>query len=1849
MQLIYFQIKWLWKQAHFDYWLINQLTWEDKIDSSIDDNEVCVRYEDEKRNEDQENWEKAKEKRQEYYESLESYKAMKKRDEARLRIAKWKGSDLDTDMIKWDKFDTVVIQTRWVPAVKAIHKALAKWFKVVQLYTPIDEWADYLDPTQYEDEYPWMFKAIPVPSHTIKRWSQDVVKDSDSYVINYNDSLKNPYIQRTIDVLDEVLWNANWVWWFPWYWYDSENSNFVSLLDIYNSQRAQKWLSGQVSWLWPNAKAMEAVWDKVKALKLTDELDIYHIPSSEAFCLSEKEEAINAFIETMERYKSMWFTGQARMKCSNWWWWKWQATLSYPPKRDEISSAWEKVASEATAAWWDVFIYIEPFIENARHLEVQIMWDWKWWIEIYWVRDCSAQRWGQKTSERTITREKLPEWIYDSIIKSARLLWNHVNYLWAWTVEFMMFDKWWKPTVSFMEMNTRVQVEHWVTEREAWIDILSELMEVSQGYWPAIKEENIRYFRDSDAWEALRDTFVCQARINAHEIWFWDDGKAKQIDWSKDSVIERLNLPTWHWIHVEWWVWHWNRQTSMSDSNMWILIVEWYDKLDWLKKMVAALDRLVVDGVKNNIWYQRKYYKRELALLEAWEERNETINWVSKDLDKYATSDEEFLWEQSQIDWLLWLIWYAGVNWWSAIWSEFRNPYHSRTKSLIKRLHSLDPKIQKIFDYDFINELHYKLQYSKDFIKAENYKPRYNRSEIAQILNENYIDKKWKMMPWWLKMVFDLYWPEVLMWEVVPYIQQVLKKPLFTVTDIRDAHQSEFATRLRLVDSAQIAMDLWNYNFFSVESWWWATFDVDLQFLKEDPQRNMEILSRLMPNNLMQILQRWTNGQWYSAIQKKLIDLYLQQYAQSWTQVFRIFDSSNDINSLVYAIEQTRKLWRIAEWCVCYMWWLDDPKQKEYKQEYYENMAIALVKAWSHAICIKDMAWLATPAQAAQLFSWLRKKLDNAWFSHVALHYHTHDTLNTAVSNVVNAIEAWANIVDVTSAFSGWLGQANFQNVILQLAAIRKPESPQEKWVQTTLKWIVLRIQDAEAEISKIRNFYFNKITDWCTQEELAQYEREKEEAIIKLRLLNVTINKEREKLIHYKSFLLQDDPYFQNYADVFETINTYSKEIQSWYKPWASNVDFEAMVIESYIPWWMVSNYRDQLKNNHLEWLDKEAFIMYAKVRQWWWNPPLVTPSSKYVWDQVVWCLQNLKSQYWWWDEWEKKIKELVASWKMDIDTFFWWWEFIIPTTTDYFAWSLWQHPNWEWLNADWREMIDKDLDDKKIDRYLKPVEYYQSLTREHVKRLTWNLKFLLNLKWESEAIASWKKEVHILLEFLRDRYENKWYWSKEDIKGLDDLIDLIAMPSEQEVDEAKAMKEYFSEWILDYHGFELDCNNGLYLLAFDKLWHNEIESFWEFIKAKNIEREKKWNQKIRRSTISKFMESPLKAIVSDENSYNNILKREEKDFSWEDLLDAINHVARETQNEEIIWIGIDIKWEVRQATRRKNILLDYAFRDFLNNASLAWWYWKYSDWIDQYWNLARQLPTEVFFNGLSEWAANDEWDSVEVKADWKIYKITMMQISKSYQNNLWSRRVTFKVECNWKSEIVHKLITDKFLEEKFKKRTFKAEKTPYWPNKQFVDVYYKSSWRRKAPVKINKVFAWPWVAVKKWDIIMELDVNKVTHQIIASHDWYIASYPAEEWEYIEAWERLCVINTEKVSESDMTCFHNPNGVEKWAWPWLIKAPAWAKYVTIYPPTRLSNYSKWIDVIALIEMQDWSTKEIKADFNCMVDIIYGKWWADKQRINEWQVIMYLKDAAVDTWTKAEEVWAEIKRFAIAA
>jgi acetyl-CoA carboxylase, biotin carboxylase subunit len=250
-------------------------------------------------------------------------------------------------------------------------------------------------------------------------------------------------------------------------------------------------------------------------------------------------------------------------------------------KEDEFQKYWDEAKMESGAAFGNDGLYLEKFIEEPRHIEIQIVGDQYGKVCHLSERDCSIQRRHQKLVEETpspVVTDELRKQMGDAAIAGAEA----IKYEGAGTVEFLL-DKHGK--FYFMEMNTRIQVEHPITEEVTDFDLIKEQIKVAAG--EPISGKN--YFPK---------LYAMECRINAED--------PKNNFRPSPGLIKQLNLPGGHGVRVDSHVYAGYTIPPNYDSMIAKLIVTARTREEVLVRMKRALQEFVIDGIKTTIPFHLK-------------------------------------------------------------------------------------------------------------------------------------------------------------------------------------------------------------------------------------------------------------------------------------------------------------------------------------------------------------------------------------------------------------------------------------------------------------------------------------------------------------------------------------------------------------------------------------------------------------------------------------------------------------------------------------------------------------------------------------------------------------------------------------------------------------------------------------------------------------------------------------------------------------------------------------------------------------------------------------------------------------------------------------------------------------------------------------------------------------------------------------------------------------------------------------------------------------------------------------------------------------------------------------------
>ena len=339
----------------------------------------------------------------------------------------------------------------------------------------------------------------------------------------------------------------------PGFGFLSENSNFAKICEEMG-----------IKFIGPNHKLIELLGNKSKAKETMKKAGVPVVPGSDGLIYSKKQA-----VELAEKIKY-----PVMLKASSGGGGK-GIRIAY--NKDELEKEYDIVRQEAKISFNDDSLYLEKFVENPRHVEIQVLADEHGNAVHLGERDCSVQRRNQKVLEETpagILDEKTRTKMGEVAVKAVK----EIGYTNAGTIEFLV-DK--NKDFYFMEMNTRVQVEHPVTEIVTGIDIIKEQIKIASGEKLEFKQKDITFTGHS-----------MEVRINA------EDPDKNFMPCA--GTITGLHLPGGNGVRVDTAIYGGYKIPPTYDSMIAKIIVHGKDRKESIAKMKSAIAELVIDGITTN-------------------------------------------------------------------------------------------------------------------------------------------------------------------------------------------------------------------------------------------------------------------------------------------------------------------------------------------------------------------------------------------------------------------------------------------------------------------------------------------------------------------------------------------------------------------------------------------------------------------------------------------------------------------------------------------------------------------------------------------------------------------------------------------------------------------------------------------------------------------------------------------------------------------------------------------------------------------------------------------------------------------------------------------------------------------------------------------------------------------------------------------------------------------------------------------------------------------------------------------------------------------------------------------------
>lgn len=350
----------------------------------------------------------------------------------------------------------------------------------------------------------------------------------------------------------------------PGFGFLSENSKFVEMCQKCG-----------VAFIGPSADLIQKMGNKSEARKTMIEAGIPVVPGT--------KEPVNEAQAALEKAKEIGFPVMIKASSGGG-----GKGMRVSESEEDFIDNFQMAQSESVNAFADDTMYLERYVQRPRHVEVQIMADKFGNVVHLGERDCSIQRRHQKMIEESpccAISEELRQKMGETAVRAAKA----VGYENAGTIEFLL-DK--SGEFFFMEMNTRIQVEHPVTEWVSGVDLIKEQIRVAAGMSLSVSQDEICIMGHA-----------IECRINAED--------AERHFMPCPGTIENMHIPGGNGVRVDTAVYNGYTIPPYYDSMIMKIIVHDRDRKSAIDKMISTLGELVIEGVKTNIDFQYEILNNE--------------------------------------------------------------------------------------------------------------------------------------------------------------------------------------------------------------------------------------------------------------------------------------------------------------------------------------------------------------------------------------------------------------------------------------------------------------------------------------------------------------------------------------------------------------------------------------------------------------------------------------------------------------------------------------------------------------------------------------------------------------------------------------------------------------------------------------------------------------------------------------------------------------------------------------------------------------------------------------------------------------------------------------------------------------------------------------------------------------------------------------------------------------------------------------------------------------------------------------------------------------------------------------
>jgi acetyl-CoA carboxylase, biotin carboxylase subunit len=372
----------------------------------------------------------------------------------------------------------------------------------------------------------------------------------------------------------------------PGYGFLSENAQFAEIVESHN-----------IIWVGPKPEHIRTMGDKIEAKRTAAKLGLPLVPGSDGPLVSiEQAKTLAAEIGYPVLIKAASGGGGRGMKVV--------------PEEEQLESLMSQAASEARSAFGDDTVYMEKYLGNPRHIEFQVFGDGRGGAIHLGERDCSLQRRHQKVLEEAPSPALTPE-ERERMGEIVRKAMSDMAYRGAGTIEFLYEDG----EFYFIEMNTRLQVEHPVTEMISGIDLVREQIRVACGEGLSCTQEQVKLHGHA-----------IECRINAED---------PETFAPSPGLVKNYVAPGGMHVRVDSGLYTGYRVPPYYDSMIGKLIVYGSNRQSCIRRLRRALEEFVVEGMKTTIPLHQKLVRDEEFLAGDY-----TIKWLEQWLSRPAESSD---------------------------------------------------------------------------------------------------------------------------------------------------------------------------------------------------------------------------------------------------------------------------------------------------------------------------------------------------------------------------------------------------------------------------------------------------------------------------------------------------------------------------------------------------------------------------------------------------------------------------------------------------------------------------------------------------------------------------------------------------------------------------------------------------------------------------------------------------------------------------------------------------------------------------------------------------------------------------------------------------------------------------------------------------------------------------------------------------------------------------------------------------------------------------------------------------------------------------------------------------------